>query len=805
MKRKSGQRRNQDDNLKQLEKDAAVICQDFGAFCGYITRNQVKLTPRTRNIGKKDCFAINMLLQGKEALQEPVYPQSKYPLISFFYYVAINYKILETNGAGNKLEQGRNYAAFHGASVWEQYALLLTVFLFDGTFAHRDSSWYADSVTRLWDLYVDRIMEWAAAEKPWADGRSRRLEEGSGLFGESLNLLVTYMEELALIRVLRRSGPEEDSWKRWWEIEARPLLEIVSDIYENTEIEIEEEDEPEDSGGSGLTEQAYKDYVVRFLQGEEEKLSEIFENRMEFDANQIIDLEVSVRYTDCVRVIRMNLEDSLYDLHHAIQRAVSFDDDHLFSFTVGAGMMKRTYVPSEARNRNTDLSVETLLGELDLKKGQKFTYLFDFGDMWQFDIRVLEIREGMVRMPEIIRAEGNAPQQYPCLEEDMEIQVQVSDKIHVSDILASIEDDLIRDEHATLTGRAFPCHGEPAHSDSQNQVRKAAEPCQREPADNLRREMERIVLENPDKMLLFMTDGMREMLSELLQMDWIDGSERCTLAKLYAFGFCEFTKEDQNTVLVPEAVKEVYASKMKSGRKYDKIVEAAEAFVTHCGVVEMEVLYAEIERFLKKKISFDEFTFLLHSRLYYFGDFYSVLFRETEYISSYEPEMAQRILEEREKPENAAFAYPEIEQICAKEQGDFRNVISDWNEHINYDLFVDWQRFERLEGEIPALAASGILKKEEVVAVYKELIRGSGSRVTKKAEGLIGELCSSMPLAVRRGNIGGKEAAGEKAAGEKDAGQKSGKVSAAQERKGREDTKEKETEDEYGQISLWDL
>ena len=418
--------------------------------------------------------------------------------------------------------------------------------------------------------------------------------------------------------------------------------------------------------------------------------------------------------------------------------------------------------------------------------------------------------------------------------------MQVSDKIHVSDILASIEDDLIRDEHAVLTGRAFSCHGEPTHSGSQNQVCKAAEPCQREqvnsgsgnqickaaepcqrepahsgsrnqvreaaepcrkePADNLRREMERIVLENPDRMLLFMTDGMREMLSELLQMDWIDGSERCTLAKLYAFGFCEFAGEDQDTVLVPEAVKEVYAPKMKSGRKYDKIVEAAEAFVTHCGVVEMEVLYAEIKRFLKKKISFDDFAFLLCSRLHYFGDFHNVLFRETEYMSSYEPEMAERILEEREKPENAAFAYPELEQICAKEQGDFQNVISDWNEHINYDLFVDWQRLERLEEEIPALAASGILKKEEVVAAYKELIRGSGSRVTKKAEGLIGELCSSMPLAVRRGNIGGEEAAGEK-----DAGQKSGKVNAAQARKRREDTKEKEAEDAYGQISLWDL
>ena len=166
MKKENRRSGKQNGDWEQLEKEAAVICQDFGAFCGYIAQNKVKLAPRTRNIGKKDCFAINMLLHGREEFEEPVHPQGKYPLIRFFYYVAIKYKILETNGAGNRLEPGRNYAAFHEVSVWEQYALFLAVFLFDGTFARQDGSWYADSVTRLWDLYVDKVMEWAAAGKP---------------------------------------------------------------------------------------------------------------------------------------------------------------------------------------------------------------------------------------------------------------------------------------------------------------------------------------------------------------------------------------------------------------------------------------------------------------------------------------------------------------------------------------------------------------------------------------------------------------------------------------------------------------
>lgn len=734
MKRDYGRNRKTNVNWKEAEKEAAVICQDFSAFCGYIIQNGVKLAPRTGNIGKKDCFAINQLLHGREKYEKAVYLQSRYPLISLFYYVALKYKILETNAAGNKLQQGKNYQCFHEASVWEQYVLFLTTFLFDGTFACEGGYWYTDRVAELWDLYVDRLMEWASAKESGADGAPRKLRVEMDSYLFRLDILAPYLEELALVRVCKKPALEDDGRERWWEIEARPLLEIVSDIYEN--MEIEREDELSDSGRDAAAKSAYKNYIDRFLQGEEEKLSGIFRDTTASDKAQTIDLQVSVRFTDCVRVIRMNLEDSLYDLHDAIQRAVSFDDDHLFSFTVGVGMMKRTYLHPEAMNRSTDLSAETRLCELNLRKGQKFTYLFDFGDMWQFDICVLEIREGAVDMPEVIRAAGDSPEQYPCYEEDMEFQVQVSEEVQVNDILESIEDDLIREEHAALTGRQTPCENETA--------------------DMLRREMEKVVLENPDRMFLFMTAGMREMLSELLQMEWIDASARCTLAQLYSFGFCEFSGEDSDTILVPKAIKEAYASKMKSGGKYDKIVETVEAFLEYCGVVEVEVLYAEVKRFLKKKISYDDFEYLVYCRIHYFGDCYSVLFQETKYMSRYDPEMTERILEERGKPENAAFAYPALEQICAEEPGDFQRAVRDWNEYVSYNLSIDWQMEERLMRLIPAMAASGILKKDEILAVYKEMLRGTGSRVTKKADGLIGGLCSSMPLAVRRGNADGK-------------------------------------------------
>lgn len=136
---------------------------------------------------------------------------------------------------------------------------------------------------------------------------------------------------------------------------------------------------------------------------------------------------------------------------------------------------------------------------------------------------VQEIRDGAVARPEIIEAVGKAPEQYPFYDEE-EWQVVISDQTQVGNILASIEDELIRAEHAALTG--------------------AREARQKEPADTLRREMEWLLLKNPDRMLMFMTAEMRKLLSELLRTAWIDSNEKCTLAQLYSFGFGDFPKED---------------------------------------------------------------------------------------------------------------------------------------------------------------------------------------------------------------------------------------------------------------------
>lgn len=69
MKRESRQSRKHKENLNTLEKETSDIRKDFTAFCSYVIENQVKLTKKVGNIGKKDCFALNALFHVRESYE----------------------------------------------------------------------------------------------------------------------------------------------------------------------------------------------------------------------------------------------------------------------------------------------------------------------------------------------------------------------------------------------------------------------------------------------------------------------------------------------------------------------------------------------------------------------------------------------------------------------------------------------------------------------------------------------------------------------------------------------------------------
>lgn len=182
------------------------------------------------------------------------------------------------------------------------------------------------------------------------------------------------------------------------------------------------------------------------------------------------------------RKIEMRADQTLEDLHFAIQEAYGWDTDHLYSFFMsGKAWDRRTeyclsddYDPWEAslyfeeegqeeEEEETDLTSEefkqhvralfgsegmteemqanldtfldefiamaagpgnvqtTTLAELNLRPKQEFMYLFDYGDGWRFKVRVHAINDNAdphVEYPRLVESVGKAPPQYLSWDED---------------------------------------------------------------------------------------------------------------------------------------------------------------------------------------------------------------------------------------------------------------------------------------------------------------------------------------------------------------------------------------------------
>ncbi len=123
------------------------------------------------------------------------------------------------------------------------------------------------------------------------------------------------------------------------------------------------------------------------------------------------------RREDVLRRVEVASDSTLDDLHYAIQDAFRWDADHLYSFYVSGkahDMETELSAPWEEQPEGPDYSTDVALGELGLRRGNRFLYLFDFGDDHRFSVRVVEVKESADRdrLPRVVEAVGRAPEQY---------------------------------------------------------------------------------------------------------------------------------------------------------------------------------------------------------------------------------------------------------------------------------------------------------------------------------------------------------------------------------------------------------
>lgn len=114
----------------------------------------------------------------------------------------------------------------------------------------------------------------------------------------------------------------------------------------------------------------------------------------------------------CYRHIQISMNAALIELHSAILNAFDFYDDHAHAFFMDNAMWssRDSYYMAgmETGDRTTD---RYTLEQAGLEKDRKFKYVYDFGDEWCFQCKVLRIQDGDTPAAIVIKRKGKAPDQ----------------------------------------------------------------------------------------------------------------------------------------------------------------------------------------------------------------------------------------------------------------------------------------------------------------------------------------------------------------------------------------------------------
>ncbi|WP_250121217.1 plasmid pRiA4b ORF-3 family protein [Chroococcidiopsis sp. CCMEE 29] len=114
------------------------------------------------------------------------------------------------------------------------------------------------------------------------------------------------------------------------------------------------------------------------------------------------------------RRIAISSQMTLADLSSLILESVNFDSDHLDMFTY-KNQIGRTVEISHPYADGSPSTTEVCIGDLPLSEGAAMTYVFDFGDWWEFNVQLEKIQsdDSRVNYGAIIESYGAVPPQYP--------------------------------------------------------------------------------------------------------------------------------------------------------------------------------------------------------------------------------------------------------------------------------------------------------------------------------------------------------------------------------------------------------
>ncbi|MDC0584651.1 plasmid pRiA4b ORF-3 family protein [Bacteroidales bacterium] len=129
--------------------------------------------------------------------------------------------------------------------------------------------------------------------------------------------------------------------------------------------------------------------------------------------NKVYEIKVSLKNIEpeIWRTFKINGKSSFYELHAVIQLVMGWYDSHLFEFE------NKNYRIGES-DPDFDAEYESKLTEADditveevlIRKGSSINYLYDFGDHWEHQIKVVDIiKNEIILYPVCTGGKRNCP------------------------------------------------------------------------------------------------------------------------------------------------------------------------------------------------------------------------------------------------------------------------------------------------------------------------------------------------------------------------------------------------------------
>jgi hypothetical protein len=396
------------DFINKIEKTIS----DFDVFINFVESAKPHLSCKRGELGKKDSFKLNQMLYHRKDVDKPNFTQYQYPIIHFMFFLALHGDIYV-----KAYEKGRTVLIetpalkeFKTLNIYEKYIYLLQTYWTKYDFETRfRGTYFIDYFYKFFNILLkSKKPRWIIVESGF---NIYYINSSDPDFFYKMNFFgfgdykINHDED-----VFPKNSIIDFFINDFGIYSSRFLIKDAISVWNNKYKEdffrqkrrkniFQNKKDPFD---------IFKD----FFPGDKVKKTITYTD--EFDRIGAYTFKVSL-HSGLWRKIRISHYHYLYDLHMAIQEAFGFDNDHLYAFYIGGNRKtgKPIYCP-EVEEQEGMNSVEATIEDLKLFKGQKLFYLFDFGDMWWFDIRLLSIDKElpMPSTPMIIDRQGESPDQY---------------------------------------------------------------------------------------------------------------------------------------------------------------------------------------------------------------------------------------------------------------------------------------------------------------------------------------------------------------------------------------------------------